>query len=62
MLDEEGRIRLKLKVENIIRWRICWDEEGNEIKESNVWIVKWLDGSMFLYLGNEVFDVYKVLL
>ncbi|ELK36041.1 RNA polymerase-associated protein LEO1 [Myotis davidii] len=59
MLDEEGRTRLKLKVENTIRWRIRRDEEGNEIKESNARIVKWTDGSMSLHLGNEVFDVYK---
>ncbi|XP_040595821.1 RNA polymerase-associated protein LEO1 [Mesocricetus auratus] len=59
MLDEEGRTRLKLKVENTIRWRVRRDEEGNEIKESNARIVKWSDGSMSLHLGNEVFDVYK---
>ncbi|EHB18146.1 RNA polymerase-associated protein LEO1 [Heterocephalus glaber] len=59
MLDEEGRTRLKLKVENTIRWRTRRDEEGNEIKESNARIVKWSDGSMSLHLGNEVFDVYK---
>uniref|UniRef100_A0A8C1JWY4 RNA polymerase-associated protein LEO1 n=1 Tax=Cyprinus carpio TaxID=7962 RepID=A0A8C1JWY4_CYPCA len=59
MLDEEGRTRLKLKVENTIRWRSRRDEEGNEIKESNARIVKWSDGSMSLHLGNEVFDVYK---
>ncbi|XP_067245912.1 RNA polymerase-associated protein LEO1 [Chanodichthys erythropterus] len=59
MLDEEGRTRLKLKVENTIRWRSRRDEEGIEIKESNARIVKWSDGSMSLHLGNEVFDVYK---
>uniref|UniRef100_A0A3Q1ISE8 RNA polymerase-associated protein LEO1 n=1 Tax=Anabas testudineus TaxID=64144 RepID=A0A3Q1ISE8_ANATE len=59
MLDEEGRTRLKLKVENTIRWRAKRDEEGNEMRESNARIVKWSDGSMSLHLGNEVFDVYK---
>ncbi|XP_044294847.1 RNA polymerase-associated protein LEO1 [Varanus komodoensis] len=59
MLDEEGRTRLKLKVENTIRWRTRRDEEGSEIRESNARIVKWSDGSMSLHLGNEVFDVYK---
>lgn len=59
MLDEEGRTRLKLKVENTIRWRSRKDEEGNETRESNARIVKWSDGSMSLHLGNEVFDVYK---
>ncbi|XP_017832352.1 RNA polymerase-associated protein LEO1-like isoform X1 [Callithrix jacchus] len=60
VLDEEDRIRLKLKVENTIRWRIRRDEAGNKIKESNARMVKWSDGSMSLHLGNEVFDVYKV--
>ncbi|XP_028926778.1 RNA polymerase-associated protein LEO1 isoform X3 [Ornithorhynchus anatinus] len=59
MLDEEGRTRLKLKVENTIRWRTRRDEQGNDIRESNARIVKWSDGSMSLHLGNEVFDVYK---
>ncbi|KAG8145020.1 hypothetical protein E2320_013406 [Naja naja] len=44
MLDEEGRTRLKLKVENTIRWRTRRDEEGQEIRESNARIVKWSDG------------------
>nr|XP_054523519.1 RNA polymerase-associated protein LEO1-like [Pan troglodytes] len=59
VLDEEDRIRLKLKVENTIRWRIRRDKEGNKIKESNARMVKWSDRSMSLHLGNEVFDVYK---
>ncbi|XP_008584373.1 PREDICTED: RNA polymerase-associated protein LEO1-like [Galeopterus variegatus] len=59
VLDEEDKTRLKLKVENTIRWRIRRDEEGNEIKESNARIVKWSDGSMSLHLGNEMFDVCK---
>nr|XP_019586187.1 PREDICTED: RNA polymerase-associated protein LEO1-like [Rhinolophus sinicus] len=59
LLDEEYRTRLKLKVENTIRWRIRRDEEGNEIKESNARIVKWSDGSLSLHIGAEVFDVYK---
>ncbi|XP_029807924.1 RNA polymerase-associated protein LEO1-like [Suricata suricatta] len=59
VLDEEERIRLKLKVENTIRWRKRRDEEGNEVKESNARVVRWSDGSLSLHLGSEVFDVYK---
>nr|KAF6501022.1 hypothetical protein HJG59_008018 [Molossus molossus] len=59
VLDEEDSTRLKLKVENTIRWRVRRDEGGNEVKESNTRIVKWSDGSMSLHLGSEVFDVYK---
>ncbi|XP_068716081.1 RNA polymerase-associated protein LEO1-like [Montipora foliosa] len=58
VLDEEGRARLKLKVENTIRWRFRKDKEGNEVKESNARVVRWSDGSTSLLLG-EVFDVHK---
>ena len=57
--DEEGRTRLKLKVENTIRWRQGFDKEGHPVKESNARIVKWSDGSYSLHLGNEIFDVHK---
>uniref|UniRef100_A0A6P7H0P6 Another transcription unit protein n=1 Tax=Diabrotica virgifera virgifera TaxID=50390 RepID=A0A6P7H0P6_DIAVI len=58
-LDEEGRARLKLKVENTIRWKESMDDEGNMKKESNARIVRWSDGSYSLHLGSEIFDVYK---
>ena len=51
--------RLKLKVENTIRWRVDFDAEGNAIRESNAKLVKWSDGSLSLHLGSEIFDVYK---
>lgn len=51
--------RLKLKVENTIRWREDIDKEGNTIKESNARFVRWSDGSLSLHLGSEIFDVYK---
>lgn len=51
--------RLKLKVENTIRWREFLDDEGNMKKESNARFVRWSDGSYSLHLGGEIFDVYK---
>lgn len=68
VLDEEGRTRLKLKVENTIRWRSVKDEEGNDrtnelgemISESNGRVVKWKDGSMSLHLGDEIFDIHTM--
>jgi len=60
VLDDEGRARLKLKVENTLRWRHGKDREGNDIKESNARIVKWSDGSISLHLGNEIFDIFKM--
>lgn len=66
IMDEEGRTRLKLKVENTVRWRhardeqgdVMYDELGNQVKESNARVVRWSDGSLSLYLGNEIFDVH----
>ncbi|XP_060517349.1 another transcription unit protein [Cylas formicarius] len=58
-LDEEGRARLKLKVENTVRWREVVDKEGDVKKESNAKIVRWSDGSYSLHLGSEIFDVYR---
>ncbi|XP_065053501.1 RNA polymerase-associated protein LEO1-like [Rhopilema esculentum] len=60
VLDEEGRARLKLKVENTIRWRNAKDSEGSDIKESNARVVRWSDGSLSLHLGNEIFDIFKM--
>jgi RNA polymerase-associated protein LEO1 len=51
--------RLKLKVENTIRWREAFDKEGIPCKESNARFIRWSDGSMSLHLGSEIFDVYK---
>ena len=58
-LDEEGRARLKLKVENTIRWKEVFTDSGKMVKESNARFVRWSDGSMSLHLGSEIFDVYK---
>lgn len=56
-LDNEGRARLKLKVENTIRWRKVVDTDGEEKVQSNARVVQWSDGSMSLYLGSEIFDM-----
>eukprot|EP00794_Sanderia_malayensis_P003840 gene3840-4379_t len=58
--DEEGRSRLKLKVENTIRWRYHRDKENSDIKESNARVVRWSDGSLSLHMGNEIFDIFKM--
>ncbi|CAI4221354.1 unnamed protein product [Auanema sp. JU1783] len=58
--DNEGKSRLKLKVENTLRWRYSKDANGVELKESNAKMVRWSDGSMSLHLGNEIFDVQEM--
>ncbi|XP_050996788.1 RNA polymerase-associated protein LEO1-like [Acomys russatus] len=60
VLCDEDKTRLKLKMENTIRWRVSQNEEGYKIRESNARMVKWSDGSMSLHVGSEVFDVYRV--
>lgn len=58
-LDEEGKHRMKLKVENTIRWKTLPDPEGTVHRESNARIVKWSDDSYSLHLGSEIFDIHK---
>ncbi|KAL3320992.1 Paf1 complex component [Cichlidogyrus casuarinus] len=69
IMDEEGRTRLKLKVENTIRWRVKKTDAENETTshddkpveyESNARIVRWSDGSLSLHLGEEIFDIHTV--
>ncbi|KAH7640181.1 Paf1 complex component, variant 3 [Dermatophagoides farinae] len=56
--DDEGRARLKLKVENTIRWRNVTDDDCQmQSRESNARVVQWSDGSMSLHLGDEIFDI-----
>ena len=70
VMDEEGRARLKLKVENTMRWRYAkdeygnpkYDDLGNQVKESNARMIRWSDGSMSMHLGNEIFDVHSMAL
>ena len=58
-LDEEGRTRLKLKVENTIRWRKVVDKTtGRETVQSNARVVKWSDGTQSLIVGNEKFGKF----
>ncbi|CAK9298982.1 unnamed protein product [Gordionus sp. m RMFG-2023] len=64
--DEDNKTRLKLRVENTVRWRYANQNENdvndfrtNSDKESNAKIIKWSDGSMSLQLGSEFFDIYK---
>ncbi|CAD5227768.1 unnamed protein product [Bursaphelenchus okinawaensis] len=60
IIDEEGRARLKLRIENTIRWRWVKDPKTGEYKkQSNAKIVKWSDGTMSMYLGSEIFEVQK---
>lgn len=61
--ENENKQRIKLKVENTIRWRFKDGESNSQVpisereKESNARFVRWSDGSMSLALGDEMFQV-----
>lgn len=61
--EAENMQRIKLKVENTIRWRFREGEDDPSAaalereKESNARFVRWSDGSLSLVLGDEVFQV-----
>uniref|UniRef100_A0A7E4UUL2 RNA polymerase-associated protein LEO1 n=1 Tax=Panagrellus redivivus TaxID=6233 RepID=A0A7E4UUL2_PANRE len=65
-VNDEGRSKLQLKVENCIRWRKKRDDNGEVIEdpitnkpevESNAKMVRYSDGSMTLHLGSEIYEV-----
>ncbi|KTW28557.1 hypothetical protein T552_01818 [Pneumocystis carinii B80] len=49
--------RIRLKIENTIRWRYVKNSDGTYSKESNARFLKWSDGSLSLLLGSELFSV-----
>ncbi|KAF9959077.1 Paf1 complex component [Modicella reniformis] len=61
--EAENMQRIKLKVENTIRWRFKDGQDDPSIpaiereKESNARFVRWSDGSLSLVLGDEMFQV-----
>ncbi len=65
-LDEEGRARLKLKVENTIRWRQSFDAEGKSLRESNAKFIRLVRyyNSCFLYVRDvaQTYPSYYIVL
>lgn len=61
--ESETSQKIKLKVENTIRWRFRDGQDDPSIpaaereKESNARFVRWSDGTMSLVLGDEMFQV-----
>ncbi|KAK9761153.1 Paf1 complex component, partial [Basidiobolus ranarum] len=55
--EEERAQKIKLQVENTIRWRYAKDANNEIVKESNAKFVKWSDGTLSLLLGEELFDI-----
>ncbi|KAG4304467.1 hypothetical protein PORY_002177 [Pneumocystis oryctolagi] len=48
--------RIRLKIENTIRWRYVKNEDNTYSKQSNAYFIKWSDGSLSLLLGSELFS------
>ncbi|KAG5513395.1 hypothetical protein PMAC_001458 [Pneumocystis sp. 'macacae'] len=48
--------RIRLKIENTIRWRYIKNKDGTYSKQSNARFIKWSDGSLSLLLGSELFS------
>lgn len=42
---------------DVIRWRWARNKKGERIRQSNAKLVKWSDGSVYLYIGKECFAV-----
>jgi len=55
--QDDGTVRLRHKTENVVRWRWGTDENGQRVRDSNTRFVRWSDGTMHLFVGNEVLDV-----
>jgi len=62
--EADNMQRIKLKVENTIRWRFKDGQQNDPSisalereKESNARFVRWSDGSLSLVLGEEMFQV-----
>eukprot|EP00963_Diacronema_lutheri_P006790 scaffold598_cov318-Pavlova_lutheri.AAC.28 len=58
-VDENGRERVKMRGHNVVRWRKRVQEDGKECVETNAKFVRWSDGSLQLFLGEDVLDVVQ---
>ncbi|KAI8923352.1 Leo1-like protein-domain-containing protein [Entophlyctis helioformis] len=55
--DEGADERIRLHVENTIRWRYDTHQTAPEAKDSNARLVRWSDNTFSLLLGDELFEV-----
>ena len=42
VLDDDGKARVRLRVENTIRWRYAVDDDGEVKKDDKVWVCEGL--------------------
>lgn len=58
--DERGQKRIRVKDQTTIRWRTILDKTGKTHRQSNARFVRWSDGSLQLFLGEDVLDVKEI--
>jgi RNA polymerase-associated protein LEO1 len=56
-VDDFGQTKTRMAPEHIIRWRYARNNKGERIRQSNAKMVKWSDGTMCLYVGEECFTM-----
>ncbi|EIE23076.1 Leo1-like protein [Coccomyxa subellipsoidea C-169] len=59
-VDDQGTRRVRVRDQNVIRWRRTVKEDGSSGIESNARFVRWSDGSLQLMIGDEVLDVAEL--
>eukprot|EP01012_Entosiphon_sulcatum_P016717 TRINITY_DN2160_c0_g1_i2.p1 TRINITY_DN2160_c0_g1~~TRINITY_DN2160_c0_g1_i2.p1 ORF type:complete len:292 (+),score=32.99 TRINITY_DN2160_c0_g1_i2:674-1549(+) len=53
-LDDEGQV---ITADNVVRWDYEQDDTGRRRAISNARIVRWDNGDVHLYIGNEIYDL-----
>lgn len=56
-VDEFGQKKLRQAPAHIIRWRHTRNNKGEKVRQSNAKLVRWSDGALCLYVGEERFIV-----
>ena len=56
-VDEFGQTKYRAAPAHVIRWRYTRNNKGERVKQSNTKLVRWSDGTLCLYVGEERFAV-----
>lgn len=56
-VDDFGQAKVRAAPIHVIRWRYSRNNKGQQVKQSNTKLVRWSDGTMCLYVGEERFVV-----
>lgn len=56
-IDEFGQSKVRPAPVHMIRWRYTRNNKGERVRQSNTKLVRWSDGTLCLYVGEERFTV-----